>query len=506
MSSLRKIAWCIPVPTQGSGGFRTIFNKADELQKRGYQCDFYIVCLDEGVYIDPESIEQQISNWFGYRPDNVFTSDFLCSEYCACIATAWSTVRFVVRQTCSHKLYFAQDYEPWFYPMEYNYIEAELTYDMGLTPISIGRWLSRAIGERAGKPVPWCDFGANEDIYHAMPNSVREHALCAIYQPEKNRRFPDLLIDCLRLLLSIDLDLTVYLFGSNEDPAYPRYQNRRIHYLGILSPHELNKLYNRCSCGISLSGSNPSRIPFEMMAAGLPTVDLFRVNTQYDFAEKAIVLADPSPAGLASAAYDLLHKKELAKKYSKGALTFMRERSSHCEDSQFANEVEKIIFDKESGAQFSQRQYNIDRYPINSAFKILENKLYSDREKDARISQMPIYGDSFAIRLVPENPDCKGEYRVGVWSEKDQSDLVWGSGHLVDGIAELKVHLTSISTVPRKYTFHFYHFVEERSTLYLGAITQVLCSGRLNKTSQTTRSSRLGCFSCSIRPIILAKE
>ena len=145
----------------------------------------------------------------------------------------------------------------------------------------------------------------------------------------------------------------------------------------------------------------------------------------------------------------------------------MRERSSHCEDSQFANEVEKIIFDKESGAQFSQRQYNIDRYPINSAFKILENKLYSDREKDARISQMPIYGDSFAIRLVPENPDCKGEYRVGVWSEKDQSDLVWGSGHLVDGIAELKVHLTSISTVPRKYTFHFYHFVEERSTLYL---------------------------------------
>lgn len=243
-----------------------------------------------------------------------------------------------------------------------------------------------------------------------------------------------------------------------------------------------------------------------MMAAGLPTVDLFRVNTQYDIADKAIVLVDSSPAGLASAAYDLLHKKERAKKYSKGALTFMRERSSHCEDSQCANEVEKIIFDKESGAQFSLRQYNIDRYPINSAFKILENKLYSDREEDARITQMPIYGDSFAIRLVPENPDCKGEYRVGVWPEKDQSDLVWGSGHLVDGIAELKVHLASISTVPRKNTFHFYHFVDERSTLYLGAITQVLCSGLLSQTSQTTRSSRLGCFSCSIRSIILAKE
>lgn len=62
--------------------------------------------------------------------------------------------------------------------MEYNYIEAELTYDMVLTPISIGRWLSRAIGEQAGKTVPWCDFGANEDIYHVMPNIVREHALC----------------------------------------------------------------------------------------------------------------------------------------------------------------------------------------------------------------------------------------------------------------------------------------------------------------------------------------
>lgn len=100
--------------------------------------------------------------------------------------------------------------------------------------------------------------------------------MCAIYQPEKGRRVAPLLVEAIRVALELDPSLTFYLYGS--DAPVP-ISDHRVVSLGLISTDECRELYWRCKCGVSLSISNPSRIPFEMMACGLPVIDLYRRTT-----------------------------------------------------------------------------------------------------------------------------------------------------------------------------------------------------------------------------------
>jgi hypothetical protein len=81
-------------------------------------------------------------------------------------------------------------------------------------------------------------------------------------------------------------DVKIYLYGSSiNDSLWFEHEN-----LGLLDLASCNELYNKCSVGLCISSSNPSRIPFEMMNAGLPVVEVWRVNNLYDFNEEAMLL------------------------------------------------------------------------------------------------------------------------------------------------------------------------------------------------------------------------
>ena len=60
-----------------------------------------------------------------------------------------------------------------------------------------------------------------------------------------------------------------------------------------------------------MSASNPSRIPFEMMASGLPVVELYRENNLYDFPNDGCLLADSTPEAIANALLTILDDKKL---------------------------------------------------------------------------------------------------------------------------------------------------------------------------------------------------
>ena len=68
---------------------------------------------------------------------------------------------------------------------------------------------------------------------------------------------------------------------------------------GLLSEAELGDLYNSAMCGVALSATNPSRVPFEMVASGLPVVDLRTRTTSLDYQSLPITLAEPTPNGIA---------------------------------------------------------------------------------------------------------------------------------------------------------------------------------------------------------------
>ena len=73
-----------------------------------------------------------------------------------------------------------------------------------------------------------------------------------------------------------------------------------------------------------MSSSNPSRIPFEMMAAGLPVVDLYRENNLYDIPDDGVLLADTSPEAVATAIIKLLDDEKLRNKLGKAGYEYMQ--------------------------------------------------------------------------------------------------------------------------------------------------------------------------------------
>lgn len=335
-------AWYVPTPTMGGGGFRTILQNASALSCRGYRNDFYVIPPVNKV-LDLLFVEESCLAWFGMAPDRWLLAGANEEDRTLSIATSWDTVEYLA--SSSHGapgFYFVQDYEPWFFSLDSNFLAAENTYRHGLRVVTIGKWLAGKIDREYGSVLGYTDFGVGPSYYSenlgCRENSkpASEHAVCAIYQPEKGRRVAPLLVEAIRVALELDPSLTFYLYGS--DAPVP-ISDHRVVSLGLISTDECRELYWRCKCGVSLSISNPSRIPFEMMACGLPVIDLYRENNLFDFRDGSLLLARSDAASLATAIVSLAADREKQDSLRKGGLDLVAERTVALESDCFANLV-----------------------------------------------------------------------------------------------------------------------------------------------------------------------
>jgi glycosyltransferase involved in cell wall biosynthesis len=96
-------------------------------------------------------------------------------------------------------------------------------------------------------------------------------------------------------------------FGQSEESRVPfQYE-----LLGIASPEVLAWRYSEATVGLCLSLTNYSLIPQEMMACGLPCVDLAGGSTEAEIGrDGGLVTADPNPVRLADALEALLVDQE----------------------------------------------------------------------------------------------------------------------------------------------------------------------------------------------------
>lgn len=468
---MKKIAWCITPPSKGSGGFRTICNKINALQARGYENHVFIT--PNAVSLDnAETVSSHMKDWFNCRPDGVYLQESVPADFDAVIATAWDTASFAANQDSPCKLYFVQDYEPWFHPLNYDRLRAERSYDLGLKPITMGRWLSWKLSSEKGIDALYCDFGADLSTYH--PLSIEsDHAVCAIYQPEKDRRLAKLLEEAILVLLDSDPTVKVHLFGS--DSRFLPFEDRVFNH-GLISLKECNELYNSVACGISISGSNPSRIPYEMMAAGLPVVDLYLVNNLFDFKNRTIELVDASPAGVASGVLRLLRDASQREERSKSARLWMLDRDISVEDAMFCEAIEQNLTGEGTGCSFDFSQKSL--YESGAAEilpEVLENCKRRRRgvDHDCLLAKTEVPVVSF--RAVVECPVVFRErpmrLRVATWTQHDQSDIQWFLGSRCESgiLLEGDLFLANETAVAR--FFHFYWFeTEDTPVLLHGAV------------------------------------
>ena len=87
-----------------------------------------------------------------------------------------------------------------------------------------------------------------------------------------------------------------------------------------------------------------------MMAAGLPSVELYRENNLYDIPEKGVLLAHQTPESIAEAIIHLLANSELRQSMSAFGAEYMKKRAARDEVKAFLS-----IIDGLSSQSFERR-------------------------------------------------------------------------------------------------------------------------------------------------------
>ena len=352
---MKKAAWFLPSFLEGSGGHRTILQNAVYLAEYGgYECDLYVE--NDGSVSSNKELRNRAEKFFGKCNGCNFNLGYeLKTEYDLYFATAWFTAK-VVRDipSKSPKIYFIQDFEALFNPMGDGYLMACNSYRYGLHPITIGKWLSHKMRAEYGQLSQYFDFCSDHTIYKKLDNVEKENAICFIYQPEKPRRCSYIGIEALGIVKAQRPDVKIYLYGSRKKGnVWFEHEN-----LEILSLPKCNELYNKCKLGLCISSSNPSRIPFEMMTAGLPVVDLYMENNIYDMPHDAISLAQYTPESVAKAIIKILDNKDLQNSMSLAGQDFMKDKSIEYGFKQFLNAVKCIENNDLNNIEIIKQIYN----------------------------------------------------------------------------------------------------------------------------------------------------
>lgn len=376
------IAWLVPWFSKGSGGHRTIFQNANFLIDNGYKCDLYVDMDEPGT-----SIFNKIEEWYGEFKGDVFQGYELSNKkYDMVFATGWDTAKPVSESDVKNKLYFIQDYEPWFFPRNEKHIAAENSYKYGLNGVTIGRWLAYKIHAEYGVNTNYFNFCADTNNYRPIKNIKKEKAVCLIFQPGKPRRCDELALKSLEIVQKLRPGTKIYLYGS----AKRKIEGLKAEHLGVISTKECNELYNKCSVGLSMSASNPSRIPFEMMAAGLPVVEMYAENNLYDLPEDSCLLSEPTPEAISAAIVSLLDDEEKMKSMGENGIKYMRNFHLEKGFQQFLDIVNKYMDNKKiKDTENPSRLYN------KTAFRATEEtlKIVKKSPSKIKINSMPTYSE-----------------------------------------------------------------------------------------------------------------
>jgi glycosyltransferase involved in cell wall biosynthesis len=178
---------------------------------------------------------------------------------------------------CHARLYLVNDHEPEFYPTSIEARLAAATYRLGLPCLAGGSaWMARTLRERY-----------DADVVDVLP-----YGIDAAYHPRDVERRPDTVVlygreVTPRRAVALGLmalghvhrrrpDLRVIVFGDPQpvEASFP------YEHVGLASPGQLAWLYSQATVGVAFSMTNSSLVPQDMLACGLPVVDLAGFGTE----------------------------------------------------------------------------------------------------------------------------------------------------------------------------------------------------------------------------------
>jgi hypothetical protein len=275
-SPVLKAAWIINGLPKGSGGHRGMFRMALQLEKIGIQNNFYIL----NDVASSERLKERFKEHFYDVPINIFTNlPFYLNEQMI-FATAPATLQIAKRHRSpsSSLFYFIQDDEALFHPVSSAFFKArEDMQDPDLILIASGRWMKERIKEITGRDVFYFPFPIDHDIYNSknLDLDSKKRQLLVYFKPEAVRRLSELALEVIEIVQGYIPDLKIVTFGSDHSPE----TRHGVEHRGQLKTlGELSELYRESSLALMFSPTNPSLLPYEMAACGLPVVDYREFN------------------------------------------------------------------------------------------------------------------------------------------------------------------------------------------------------------------------------------
>jgi glycosyltransferase involved in cell wall biosynthesis len=243
------------------------------------------------------------------------------------IATEWRTA-FPVRDLpgCREKVYLVQDDEPQFFATSSQSIWAEESYRMGYRCIAYTPWMADILRDRWGLESHYFECGTDTDVYEFGGEKGREPGLVAVYaRRETERRAVELALAGLGTAFERRPNLRVVAYGSSLGVSAPFPLEDR----GVQPPRELARLYREASVGLVFSLTTHSLVAHEMMASGLPVVELEGDNVASALGESGdlVELAERTPDSIADAIERLLDDREHAAAMAVRARRFVEERT-----------------------------------------------------------------------------------------------------------------------------------------------------------------------------------
>jgi GT2 family glycosyltransferase len=315
--------WILPDFELGMGGPMAIFRIIKGLETLGHECTVWI--RDATQHGSPDEARRIIREHFqpieaavrivGANVDDIAGD--------AVIAThSWTAYPARAVRQVRERFYLVQDFEPYFHPRGTHYFLAEATYRFGFTCLASSKWLEHLLASQYGCNVERFAYAYDESVYHIDPAADREDDRVVFYSRSRTpRRAVELGLLALELVALKRPALKVDFYGSPMGQLEVPYSYTDH---GIVDDQTLARLYRRGTIGLVFSSTNCSLTPREMMACGLPVLELGTESPVIEFPPEAVTLAAPTPQDIAEKIESLLAHKHLREEQAENALRYVR--------------------------------------------------------------------------------------------------------------------------------------------------------------------------------------
>ncbi len=300
-----RLAMVIPPFSRGSGGHNTLFQIFTRLEQRGHACSVWLAdCYGYARAVWPAVLRREIQEFFAQFQGPVYKGFAGWQGADVAIATGWQTVHAMLElDQCRARAYIVNDHEPEFYPASTEHALAADTYRYGLHCIAASPWLRDLLIERYDASAEAFQLGVDHETYRPRPVARQPATVIYYARYATPRRAVPIGLMALAELKRRRPDVRVVLFGTGEvlDASFP------YEHIDVLSPVQLSWLYSEATVGLCLSLTNFSLMPKEMLACGLPCVELAGVSAESIFgSDGPLELAPLDPGRIADALEHLL--------------------------------------------------------------------------------------------------------------------------------------------------------------------------------------------------------